>query len=275
LNQDNYEVIFCRDPGASNIKKMKPLNGYPDFNKSNQKRQYYLISQGIDHMRQNGITHVLKIRTDQKMDLKLLYREFRNFVLSGDKKLFVPYLFNPKEDKIPDFYLGGEINYFDKLCNLMISDEVIISTSPHRELFYKTLMLEDYWSHGILYGDFYSIKKQNERKSKIINFVSGVIYPGSKKLYESVFWRGSNVQLLKRENFTSKKANDLYIKSKVLNIVDFDKFFLSSIGTNSLVQILIQISSFKLKRFTRNAIDFFKSKSLYRLVSTLIKLFVR
>jgi hypothetical protein len=244
-------TVLCEDPDPEPIIIGNEIKGFPDYNKLNQIRHFFLIRQGLKFLKDYGVTHAIKIRTDQKMDIELLYEEFKRFATNNLKKVFVPYYFADDSDRVPDMYLGAEINYFLKISNLMADKQFKFNLSPHRDLFYKALFLENYWENRIMYGDFFADKKnKSERKKIIVKFCKDTIFwSGSEQLYSSLIWRGSKIEISKREKFEEIHSESRLLPNLSLESIDYDKFLSSTLGCKTLYIFLQRYAKFKLHNY--------------------------
>ena len=120
------EVLGLDDPTPTPPSLRKPLKEFTDFHTINTVRQFYSTVEGLKHLSNKGVTHAIKIRTDQKIDMKLLHQEFTQFIRQKDRKFFVPFLVPNTPWTIPDFYIGGEINEFINISMAMTNSSVEI-----------------------------------------------------------------------------------------------------------------------------------------------------
>jgi len=97
-NQDTEQIkgkckiIKSIDPTPNPPSTRKPIEDFPDFNKINKIRQFYSVFKGLNHLEKMGIEHAIKIRTDQTLDLKLLFNDYSFFLESSNKKFMIPFL---------------------------------------------------------------------------------------------------------------------------------------------------------------------------------------
>jgi hypothetical protein len=143
-----------------------------------------------------GATHVVKIRTDQLMDIPKLFTEFK-LLCESKYSLFVPNQDSLRPWALADFYIGGStkflINYFEDLakpqCNLVLSQNV------HDNLFF-TLALKERrnvknLSRRICLVDFFNFNQIHINATR--HLWKEIIYTFSKELYFNTIWRGERI----------------------------------------------------------------------------------
>jgi hypothetical protein len=195
VEQITRNIIWSRDPTPNPPSIRKDIAGFPDFSVLNKIRQFYGTLQGAEYFKERNIDAVVKIRSDQSLDTELLFLEFKTFLEEKKKKYFVPYL-NPLIPwSISDFYIGAKTEDLIEICYLMVSKKIEFHTNVHRDLFFKSAYKNYLINPPYNLADFFL--NEDLANQSLIELVdkemTNTWYPGSKKLYSSINWRGSQI----------------------------------------------------------------------------------
>jgi hypothetical protein len=203
-----------------------------------------------------GLDHAIKIRTDQTLDLKLLFNDYSFFLERSNKKFLIPFLTDDEPWSIPDFYIGGKISDFNDLALLMINEKFQFHKNVHRDLFFKGAFInseffnENYLSDFFVFRDF-----QNKNLSKILNVSRDRIWsPASKELYNSVIWRGEPIIVSQKPSkiFASENTTAKLNINDQINI-DWNLFLSTTTGSGSLIRFNLNYASFKIRKLYLNS----------------------
>jgi len=245
------EVLGLDDPTPTPPSLRKPLKEFTDFHTINTVRQFYSTVEGLKHLSNKGVTHAIKIRTDQKIDMKLLHQEFTQFIRQKDRKFFVPFLVPKTPWTIPDFYIGGEINEFINISMAMTNEIFKFHTNIHRDLFFKAnFFYSDFIREFPLKNFFIFRDEASSEIMKMIDYSEKTLwYPGSRDLYESIVWRGQNV----KKRTSDKRFNNEHtssmniIKQKHVDNIDWNQMLLTLTGSKSMFRFTATVVIFKFK----------------------------
>lgn len=246
------KFLWLDDPTPSPAKMRKALPGFKDFGYINTIRQFYSVLEGLKYLKSQGITHAVKLRSDQSLNTKLLFEELKLFALSSKKKFFVPFIASDTPWTIPDFYIAGEIDNFISLCEFMINSSFSFHKNVHRDLFFKSFLLFSDKSkitdlrNFFIYRDKADTELQRMSRSALENIWTA----GSKALYSSLIWRGESI----KEDFTNKKFGKnleggfKFKKTHDFHNVDWDQLLKVSTGQKSLLVLSIKVVFFRIKK---------------------------
>lgn len=245
------EVLGLDDPTPAPPFLRKPLKDFKDFHTVNTIRQFYSTVEGLNYLSNKGVTHAIKIRTDQKIDMKLLYQEFTQFIRQKNQKFFVPFLVPKTPWTIPDFYIGGEINEFTNISMAMTHEIFKFHTNIHRDIFFKAIFLySDFIREFPLKSFFIFRDEASSEIMKMIDYSEKTLWcPGSRNLYESIIWRGQNV----KKGTSDKRFNNEHISStniinqKHSDNIDWHQMLLTLTGSKSIFRFIVTVVIFKFK----------------------------
>lgn len=166
-----------------------------DFN--NKYKQFYALSKAIDFVETEN---VIKIRTDQYIDLKKLLEEH---ALAAEKdtsnkdKIFIPFVSN-SNFLVSDFYFASTKKTFHSFVNAMIWNNYLeFNSSIHIDLSLKYAYVNFRHEIPIPIRTYFvnSFSKNNNRDKVILtNFLSNTVYKLlSEEVYKTVIWRGDPI----------------------------------------------------------------------------------
>ncbi len=245
------KIIKSIDPTPNPPSTRKPIEDFPDFNKINKIRQFYSVFKGLNHLEKMGIEHVIKIRTDQTLDLKLLFNDYSFFLESSNKKFMIPFLTDDEPWSIPDFYIGGRISDFNDLVMLMINEKFEFHKNVHRDLFFKGAFINSKFFKENCLSEFFVFRDyQNKNLSKILDISRDRIWsPASKELYNSLIWRGEPISISQkpRKIFANEETATKLNITDQMNI-DWNLFLRTTTGSGSLLRFNLNYVSFKVRK---------------------------
>lgn len=115
---------------------LKSLNIYDPLNqRGNKYRQFFLTYMGASILDQRDCGYILKIRTDQEVDLL----SFKNFVEAGEPEegaLAFPYWHFEYPNYPNDFYFAGKSKVIINFLNIMLNSREM-HANVHLDIFYK------------------------------------------------------------------------------------------------------------------------------------------
>lgn len=233
-----------------------------DFN--NKYKQFYALSKGIEFV---DTEYVVKIRTDQYIDLKMLVEEHQAALTmnrSDKDKIYIPFI-NNSNFLVSDFYFVSAKKIFQSFVNSMIWGDYLEFTSIiHIEFSLKYVYLNHRHELPIPLRTYFINsfgKKNNRDKVILMNFLSTTIYRLlSSDVYRTLIWRGDKIQHIQP---------DLVFKDNGhLLLLDKTRFRRS----NFLDYMYINIPSYLIVRFPflKGTLIHFWINALYKKVNRLV-----
>jgi len=263
-------IIESPDPTPNPKQKRIPVPGIPYVHQSNKVRMFYSTRMGLEHLREAGIDYAIKIRTDQTIDLGLLYDEFLNFVSAKKGQIFLPCLRENTPWIASDFYFGGRVDLLESICKILENSENEFHENVHVDFFFK--------SHYLIQGIYenidlraYLIETNTDPVSQdtdaiIKKSIQEIWIPGSRKLYESLVWRGEKLQFIQLDSFFSDSGRNFSFNYAVGNWnLNFNFSALKRIAVGEIRTSLLLWSCFyhairtRLRRI-RNRISTFRDR---------------
>lgn len=236
---------------------------------------FYSTRMGIQELLQHDIDHAIKIRTDQTMNLELLYDEFENFVAKGMKKIFVPSLREKSPWVVTDFYFGGEINLIRSICKFVENTKQEFHDDLHKDFFFKTHFLVKGIYGDNLWSDFFINTNTDPISPKTDQIVKESIAEiweaGSQDLYKSIVWRGEQIKYIQADSYFSDANRDFnfnYSLGRSHDNLNYDQVMRTVFGRISLpilVKRYFLFLSIRKVRRIRNRISAFRDKLGLRL----------
>lgn len=257
LNDNSVKVLFLKDPTPQPPVSRRPVPGFPDFNKLNNARQFFSVWSGANYLENLGIEYVIKIRTDQLIDIKMLFQEFEFFISKIKKPYFVPFLYNNNRWMIPDFFIGGSMDNILQISVDMTNLEKQFHSNVHRDLFFKAYLNQGTNLNSLLIPNAFI----DEDKESIIleQFVkhafNRIWHPGSKELYSSIVWRGEPINRNFSDKIFAGKMFFDYNTKLVLNTkpsINWNQYLKYTTGSKSIVMFLVRFLTWRCQRMIRN-----------------------
>ncbi len=147
---------------------------------NNMLRQFYGTYQGLIEFK--DIDYVVRIRTDQTLDLAALIRS-----LGDNDKIKVAHVIRGS-NVLADFYFAGRLNVMRELFSVLSRPD-FISQDPHKDIVLRYAREKYFHEIGVdvgWYNDYATSKS-----SKIFAYMlNNVFSPLPRNIYESVIWRG-------------------------------------------------------------------------------------
>jgi hypothetical protein len=266
----SFQIVESDDPTPNPNQKRKPIPGIPYLHQANKVRMFHSTRKGLETLQKAGVTHAVKIRTDQSLDLKLLHQEFSTFLLQAEKKLFVPSLRENTPWIVSDFYFGGQLNLLESICKFLENSSIEFHDNPHTDFFFKTYFLMNGMFEATEWSSYFIDTNTDPLSSSTDAIVRSAIEkiwsPGTRRLYESILWRGEKIQFIQSDSYFNDSKNvfkfNYQISHKDRNAdysrvkqVNFGKRRVTSIISNS-----IYIRLRKSIRKSRSQISRFRDK---------------
>lgn len=203
LEKNNTSVVLLDDPGGDPGKTSESSKDVLDTRLNNKRRQFRGLEGALETFSEGDFEYVIKIRTDQELNLEMLALEFHNWINLGQSGFFIPYYHREVPWAIPDFYFGSDFSSMTKLSSLMQS-KFEFSLNIHRDMFFKGILafdpslIFDNSSSWFPYDDL-AISKD------LINRGLQYWHAGSIELLSTTKWRGKEIGSKK---FTSSLIPD-------------------------------------------------------------------
>lgn len=194
LKNAPVSILKVKDPGERRGKSKKGKKRGDHF-PNNKIRQFVGLLEGLRNLNAQGVEYSVKIRTDQGINLELLYEEIINNVVEGTFKsgFMFPYFLSNVPWAIPDFFIAGETPKLLTLCEFMI-DKLEFHWNVHRDLFFKAAMVtRPKEAIGLLTLWSRENDVVSNREKVLIESVLGSWPTGSLELFSSIFWRGEKI----------------------------------------------------------------------------------
>jgi len=188
-----FALLKEPDPGPLESHVRNQIKGIKHAHENNAVRQFQGIQNGIKLAQSLGSTHIVKIRTDQELDLKRLKAETLSNFKTHKDCILVPFIDLDVPWSIPDFYLAMSVDHGLTLSRIM-SIHSRFHQSVHVDLFLKAMLIKypDLMLSSLKEAFFHSAPAEPFEKvirSKILE----MFRPGSRELFQSIIWRGEKV----------------------------------------------------------------------------------
>ena len=224
LSTLGIEINFVSDPfwreivlKSADILRVNAQNNYESIKESSQndQRQWFLAELSFLRAAELGFKYVIRIRSDQKLNMNQLIYDFSLAVLK--KKLFFP----AQKDFIEldldytgfcilDFFLGGSTNEMLELVQWVRLGGRL--DGPHQDLTWKPLLHNKKWLErypGL--STLSNLSDKGEQESRARYFWREIAHPSSAKLMDSIKWRGEALRKIEYkvsiESFGNTKIN--------------------------------------------------------------------
>ena len=245
-----FTLLKEPDPGPLESFVRSPIKGVKHTHENNAIRQFQGIQNGIKFAKSIGSTHIVKIRTDQEIDLQLLKAEtLRNFMAQEDY-IFVPFIDLDVPWSIPDFYLAFSVEHGIKLTKLM-SIHSRFHRSVHVDFFLKAMLVKypDLMLSNMKEAFFHSAPTEHFEKVIRSNTLE-IFRSGTRELFQSITWRGEKI-VHQSSNFLFNGDTRLITMEKILTkrnrISNTKQALIFSTSQESLIKIMYKINQDKCK----------------------------
>ena len=250
--ENKAKILKLDDPTPNPPKMRKPIKGYLDFGYINTIRQFYSTLEGLKYLQSRGVTHAVKLRTDQSIDIQLLYEEVKHFAVEKSKIFFAPFIVPSTPWTISDFYLAGEIKNFIKISEAMINPFFSFHGNVHRDLFFKSVFLFSGVNESFKLKHFFIFQdKASSALEEIVDYATNNIWQaGSKQLYLTLNWRGEKVKNnLMDKKFAGEHINKFELKRlNGSDNIEWDQLLKAIVGDKSLINLIKNVILFRQKK---------------------------
>ena len=264
------EIIKSIDPTPNPDIHRKPVEGIPYLHQSNKVRMFHSTRKGLERLKSLGIEHAIKIRTDQILDMNLLYKEFLEFTHKNEKNIFIPSLRENTPWIISDFYFGGKIETLESICRFLENSSIAFHKNIHNDFFFKTYFV----LHGMFeatYLESYFINTNIDpislsTDSIIRKSIKKIWQPGTRELYQSIIWRGEKIEHIQDDSYFQNSRSDFSFGYKVSDNkknTNYNLLISNVFGKVNYAQLFFSCMSFELKlryRKMRNLISVTRDK---------------
>ena len=246
--ESKVSILKMRDPGGVKRSSVKNQKVSPELTLNNQTRQFQGLLGALSQLQEPSIQHVIKVRTDQDLDILRLFEEFNRSIQINDSGFFIPYFHKVVPWAIPDFFIGGKLKEMIELARMMVSP-FIFSENVHRDLFFKGILTN---SPSRILSNFDEMFLLNDRLNS--GSLEAVLHGltmwnvGSKELFYSISWRGvqmSQKDFVTFKTPTRKEISKLFIKNERSDT----ELMLKSIGIPNLTGLILSTSLLRFRRF--------------------------
>jgi hypothetical protein len=232
LEELDSSLVILKNPEPANLGNLlrKPVEGMPDVAHNNRYKQFESLNYALEHLSNTeGITHFIKIRTDQVFNWQLLRDEVHTTFQRFPRKLFLPYRHEGIPFLFPDFYFGGSIKELRDFINFVGNRKFKFHENIHRDMALKFLFLNEPTRHLAHYADFFlSDDKCTEYICNELDLLfKNRIALGTRELFYSILWRGEK---LTNSNLNFRFSGDIYdakcthVNQNRLDIKNFLRF---------------------------------------------------
>jgi hypothetical protein len=253
------EVLLLQDPGPR-PGKYKPKNEYEiEFLSNNKIRQFQGIRAALEILRKCNLDLIVKVRTDQYIDIPKLATELREFSNNvADRGFFVPYTLTSVPWAIPDFFIAGTPRNLLSLCELMTSS-FEFHWNVHRDLFFKGgLVLQPHLTLSVMSMTQRSNDRVTGPEAQVMRRIQEIWLNGSQDLFSAMSWRGKTIEFNKNEIcfLTEKGKNISILEYPIARRASIDLFALSRYWFGkTLTRVLLETvrkKLFEIKQSIRN-----------------------
>lgn len=164
-----------------------------DWNGNSKYRQYYSTLRGLQELKKNGYKYILKLRTDNLVDVRSLFEFLENLDASvANSYMFTPLINLDKPHMFYDFYAFGSLVKMEEFCNVILYQKER-TTNVHFDVFFR-------WSKYVTGSKFtlrdinliypkYPTYTKNQLEF-MRNSLAMVFRPLPKNIWTSLYWRG-------------------------------------------------------------------------------------
>lgn len=175
-------VVLARDKTP----KIKPKSSLIPGN--NKYRQFLSSSIGSKWLLERGCDYLIKMRSDQSLNLEALLVDIKKVSVFRDDFLLVPKLDLLGADNLDDFYFAGKTSLLHQLFTTYAQGKDEFFDLVHLDIFYKWASdfgLKPKYSHILRETKFFDLY--------IDNVWNNLFIPASSLVYESIVWRGEKI----------------------------------------------------------------------------------
>jgi hypothetical protein len=203
-------------PGVAIWKSLKN-----DWNNNSKYRQYYSTLIGSLELRNSGCKYVVKIRTDNLVDISQLIRFILTLdPLKAEKYFYTPLINLDRPHMFYDFYFFASISKVEEFCNVILYEKER-TTNIHYDVFYRWTKheLNSKFSFSDIKLIYPKYPFYTTAQLRLIRKGLEEVYrPLPQEIWKSLYWRG--------EQFDAQGLKEHYrfAETPAENILsDFDK----------------------------------------------------
>lgn len=213
LVRDGVHIIKSEDT-LRNIVPVSRVQGYFGNNKS---RQFFTLKKALDFSKIMGIDHVIKVRTDNLVDVSVLLKSS----LLDRNKLWFPGT-GSCSNYLEDFFFAGSLEHLEELCDSMLHSRSLYK-SVHLDMFYKYIKLRLRRRSSSIFDYFPQANSWTEGQARIVNKGNADFFGYFPiEVWNSQVWRGEPIQ----EKFYLKQKSSVSTVGKTTNLKSWRKFSL-------------------------------------------------
>jgi len=179
---------------------------------SNKYKQFFLTLKGIEVLENRKCTTIIKVRTDQKLDIQLLATHIKKNPVCVIEKLLTLFGDIRQPDQWVDFVFAGETQFLKEVLQSYLSQKEIFP-SVHKDFFYHMFLRYNQCPSSFFTKFFFPYNSKALSDKNLINISrnwrnSFSLMP--KRVLEELEWRGSkfNRQLEIENFFGNEDYND-------------------------------------------------------------------
>lgn len=170
-------VTFTKNVSCVYVQETEKLKNFRA--QGNHKyHQIMTMYEGASKLNQLGCDFIAKIRTDQNLDLRELFRLCANHRHRNQNSIGVPYINLFELDRLTDFYFVGRSDVISNTCKWYLETPEAF-TDIHKDYFRK-------------FANFLSDKPRGQEIT-VLSAWTKIFYPLSPRLQRKFFWRGLKV----------------------------------------------------------------------------------
>lgn len=213
LIRDGVHVIKSEDT----LRSIVPVSRVQGYLGNNKLRQFFTLRRALDFCKIIGINHVIKVRTDNLVDVSVLFKSS----LLDQHKLWFPGT-GSCSNYLEDFYFAGSLEHLEELCDSMLHGRSLYK-SVHLDLFYKYMKLRLKPRSWSIFDYFPQTNGWTEGQAKLVNVGNAEFFGYFPiEVWNSQVWRGEPIQ----EKFFLKQTSSVSTVGKTTNSKSWRKFSL-------------------------------------------------
>ena len=160
----------------------------------------------------SDVGYVIKIRTDQFIDLNLFYLNLKknNFF---DNKIIIPFAMK-KNISIADFFYSAQLNVLKKFIDFILNGELHSKSIHINQLF--NYIYNNYYNYLKIKKNFYFPPFTNLNSLKIYRYgINEVFQPFEKEIYSNIIFRGYRLNSYHKKRL---KKNYIFLNENLTRI---------------------------------------------------------
>lgn len=213
------EIVAEPDPGEVKRDEYVPRS-------INKYRQFIGIQNGLKVLKNSSIDYVVRIRTDQYLDLRELISLLNSQEEKNDtyEKIFVPFV-RRDDFFVHDIYLAGTVQGLEKFCEAMIAYKKFeFIWCVHREMVLKHAFVNYKEYIKVKDSDYFTwwpSLGSSKATKKIFSFMfDNIFVPFPPAVFRTVVWRGTK---LSEEHIRLQKidSESTSVRKNLVNVPSF------------------------------------------------------